>query len=224
MQGWWLQSAGPFGSLVLWFILPRTDEPWEIAVGYCELHNVWLHGSCFPLYGPLIRTNPYSPYTEYGVINWTNAFFPCDFQWMEDPGSNFLSLDGVSICLYDFLSNVFTPLTSTSLLPLGLETVMRWVKDLSSYWSFSQRRSTVCKCAWWCCVPCDWPSKFLIAENRANVSRLSSPAITLLIYGRQNNGLPEMSMPRPLEPGNAMLLSKRNLAGVIKVLDLEIGR
>ena len=53
---------------------------------------------------------------EYGVINLTNALFLLNFQQMEDTRSNFLSFDGTSIHLYDFLRNVLTFLSPVHLL------------------------------------------------------------------------------------------------------------
>lgn len=45
---------------------------------------------------------------EYEVINLTNAFFLLNFQQMEDTRSNFLSVDGTNVHLYDFLRDVST--------------------------------------------------------------------------------------------------------------------
>lgn len=65
-----------------------------------------LTASAFPLIVFLLEQIRTALDIEYGVINLTNAFFLLNFQQMEDTRSNFPSLDGISIHLYDFLRNV----------------------------------------------------------------------------------------------------------------------
>lgn len=51
------------------------------------------------------------------------------------------------------------------------------------------------------------------SENHG-ISQLSSPAFAVFACGMENNGPPERAVPPSREPGNMLLLHKRNLAGV----------
>lgn len=78
----------------------------------------------FSFHGLLLEQISTALDIEYGVINLTNAFFLFNFQQMEDTRSNFLSLDGTNVHLYDFLRDILILLTKISLFLLCLERVI----------------------------------------------------------------------------------------------------